>query len=100
MEAPSPSYILSRTVLLMVLVVAILFGVRLVKKKQRQAAIVSELRSLSSDSAFFQQFYAEDARKSLVRAIALIAEAKQLGTPPDASIDSGLGIDAKAFFSE
>lgn len=100
MEAPSPRYIISRAVFLIAVLVAVLFSFSFYKKKQRQSAIIAELKSLSSDSSFFQQFFAEDAQKSLVRAIALIAEANQLGVPPETAIDRSVGIEAKSFFSE
>ncbi len=100
MEAPSPRYILSRALFLIATVVVVLFCVSFYKKKQRQSAILADLKSLSSDSSYFQQFYAEGAQKSLVRAVALIAEANQLGIPPESSIDRALGIETKTFFSE
>jgi hypothetical protein len=98
MEAPSPRYILTRAVFLIAAIFAALFAVSFVKKKQRQSAIIAELKSISSDSSFFKQFYPEDAQKSLVRAIALIAEANQLGIAPDKAIDRGLGME-EVFFS-
>jgi hypothetical protein len=58
------------------------------------------LQSITSDSSFFQQFYPEAARKSLVRAIGLIAEGKTLGMSPDTAIDRGLGIKEKFFENE
>ncbi|MCX6874279.1 MAG: hypothetical protein NTW21_10805 [Verrucomicrobia bacterium] len=100
MDAPSPQYLLSRAGLLIALLVAVLVGMRLVRKFQRQAAITAELGSLTSDSAFFQQFYAEDARKSLVRAIGLLAEANSLGVAPNVAIDRGLGLKPRFFASD
>jgi len=100
MEAPSPSYILSRAVFLVTLLVAVVCGYSFVKKKQRQAAITAELESITSDSSFFQQFYADDARKSLVRAIGLIAEANALGIPPDDTITRGMGIKPEFFAND
>lgn len=100
MEAPSPRYILSRAVFLIVTVVVVLAAVSFYKKKQRQAAIIADLKSLASDSSFFRQFNAEDAQKSLVRAVALIAEANALGIPPESSINRAVGIETKDFFSE
>jgi hypothetical protein len=97
MEAPSPRYILTRSAFLIALLVAVLFGLSFVKKHQRKSAIFAELQSITSDSSFFQQFYAEDARKSLARAIGLIAEATTLGVEPNAAIDRGLGIKPKFF---
>lgn len=97
MEAPSPRYILTRSAFLLALLIAILFGIGFVKKKQRQSAITAELQSITSDSSFFQQFYAADAHKSLIRAVGLIAEANTLGMAPDESIDLGLGLKPKFF---
>lgn len=98
MESPSPRYILTRAVFLIAAIFVVLAGISFVKKKQRQSAIIAELKSISSDSSFFKQFYPEDARKSLIRAVALIAEANQLGIPPEKSIDRGLGIE-EVFFN-
>lgn len=100
MEAPSARYILSRAVFLIIGIIVVLFSLRYFKKHQRQTAIIAELKSLSSDSSYFQQFYAEDAQKRLVRAIALIAEANQLGISPEKSIDRSLGIETKTYFAD
>jgi hypothetical protein len=97
MEAPSPRYIITRAAFLIALLFAVLTGYSFIKKKQRQAAITSELESITSDSSFFKQFYAEDARKSLIRAIGLIAEANTLGLPPEKAISLGMGIKPKFF---
>ena len=98
MESPNIRYILTRTIFLIVVLFAILSGIKYIKKKQRQSAIIAELKSISSDSSFFKQFYQEDAQKTLIRAIALIAEANQLGIPPETAIDRGLGIE-EVFFN-
>ncbi len=100
MEAPSPRYILTRAFFLIAALVVVLYGVSFIKRKQRQSAIVAELKSITSDSSFFQQFYAADAQKSLIRAIALMSEANQLGLSPDAAIDGGLGIERKYFTTD
>jgi len=97
MEAPSPRYIITRAAFLIALLVAVLTGFSFFKKQQRQSAIIADLQSITSDSSFFKQFYAEDARKSLVRAIGLIAEANSLGFPPDKAIDRGMGIKPQFF---
>ena len=97
MEALSPRYILTRATFLIAAAFVILYGISLTKKIQRKSAIFAELRSITSDSSYFHQFYAEDAQKSLVRAVALIAEANQLGTSPDKAIDRALGIDPAYF---
>jgi hypothetical protein len=100
MEAPSIRYILSRAVFLIVAVIAILSGVSFYKKKQRETAVISQLKSIASDSSYFQQFYAEDAKKTLVKGIGLIAEANQLGIPPEKSINRSIGIVDKTMFDD
>lgn len=97
MEAPSPRYIITRATFLIALLVAVLFSVSFVKKQQRKNAIYAELQSITSDSAFFQQFYPEAARKSLIKAIGLIAEANALGVDPDTAINRGMGIKPQFF---
>lgn len=99
MEAPSPSYIISRAILLVGLVVAVLYAASFAKKRQRLAAIHTELQSITSDSSFFKQFYAADARAALVRAVGLVAEADQLQSPPQRTITRCLGIDNKGLFA-
>ncbi len=94
----TPRYILTRAAFLLALLISALFILKYVKRKQRETAIINEMKSLSSDSSFFQQFYAEDARKTLIRALALIGEAKeQHGISPDVTIDRGLGIESSLF---
>src|SRR6478609_7521319 len=100
MEAPSARYIISRAIFLIAAVIAILSGVSFMKKKQRQSAILAQLKSIASDSSFYQQFYAEDARKALVKGIGLIAEANELGIPPEKSINSSIGIETKSMFDD
>jgi hypothetical protein len=99
MELPSPRYIITRTLFLLAVLFAILSAFNFVKKKQRQTAIIAELKSISSDSSFFKQFYPEDAQKTLVRGVALIVEANQLGIPPEKAIDRSLGIEEVFFDS-
>ena len=100
MEAPSARYIITRALFLIAALAALLWGYGFIKKTQRKKAIISELNSITSDSSFFRQFYAEDARKTLVRAIGLIAEAETLGSPPDDTISRGLGIEEEFFENE
>jgi hypothetical protein len=95
MEAPSPRYIITRAVFFIALLVTILYGFKFFKKYQRKNAIYAELQSITSDSSFFQQFYPEDARKTLARAIGLIAEASTLGVDPDTTVNHGMGIKPK-----
>ena len=97
METPSPRYIITRAIFAIAAVVVLLYGFSFYKKLQRRSAIISELRSLASDSSYFHQFYAEEARKSLIRAIGLIAEADELGVPPETAVKKSQGIATKLF---
>lgn len=97
MEPQHLRYILTRAATAILLIVAILYGVGMFKKKQRKDALITDLKSVCSDSSFFRQFHAEDAEKALVRGVGLIAEAKQLGMDPEKAIDGGLGIEEKYF---
>jgi len=100
MEAPSPQYILTRAAYLLVLLVVGLIGYKSLRKHQRENAIFAELETITNDSSFFQQFYATDARKSLVKAVGLIAEASSLGIAPETAISRGLGIKQQFFTDE
>lgn len=95
----SPRYILSRTIFLIVALVVVLYGMRYFKKWQRQNEIIAALKSISSDSSYYHQFYAADAQKSLVRAVGLIAEANSLGIPPEKTIARATGTAKEAFVS-
>lgn len=90
-------YILTRAGGIILALIVALYAIGYVKKRNKRAALVAELKSLSSDSSFFRQFYAEDAKKSLIRAVGVIAEANKLGLEPETTINRGLGIDEKYF---
>ncbi len=96
----NPRYILSRTIFLIIALVAVLYGMRYFKKWQRQNEIIAALKSLSSDSSYYHQFYAEDARKALVRAVGLIAEANSLGIPPETAIARATSTEKKTFVTD
>ena len=97
MDNISLRYILTRAGGVILAIVVALYVMGYVKKKNKHSALVSELKSLSSDSSFFGQFYAEDAQKALIKAVGLIAEANKLGLAPEEAINRGLGIEEKYF---
>ena len=99
MEIPSIRYILTRIIYLILLLVAAKYAFVFYKSESRKRAIVSELRTITTDSSFFHQFYVEDARRNLVRAMGLILEADSLGMGPDKAIDRVLGIKEEFFES-
>ena len=93
-------YILVRAISIILVIVAILYVVGFIKKKNRRDAIVTELREISSESSYFSQFSAEDAEKSLIQAVGLVAEAKNAGMDPEDAIKRSLGIKKKYFQME
>jgi hypothetical protein len=97
---PSIRYILSRAITLIALLVAGLYGYGFIKKQQRKSAVVSELTQICGESSYFRQFSAEEAHKTLIRAIGLLAEAESLGMDINKAIDGGLGIKPHYFKSE
>ena len=88
-----PRVILVRAVYLILAIVVALYGLSVFKKIQRRGEVVTQLRAIASESSYFHQFYAEDARKALVRAVGLLAEAKALGLEPSATLDRALGLE-------
>lgn len=94
---PSIRYILSRAVTLIALLVAGLYGYSFIKKQQRKSAVVAELSQICGESSFFRQFSNEEAQKTLIRAIGLLAEADSLGMDIGEAIDGGLGIKTEWF---
>lgn len=90
-------YIITRAFTLLIVIVLVLYGIGFVKKQQRRSAIISDLKSLASESSFFRQFSAADAEATLVRAVGLIAEAKKNGLEPEITINRALGIKEKYF---
>lgn len=90
-------YILSRAVTLIALLVALLYGYGFFKKHQRKSAVVTELRQICGESSYFRQFSAEEAHKTLIRSIGLLAEADSLGMDIGEAIDGGLGIKTEWF---
>jgi hypothetical protein len=97
---PSIRYIFSRAVTIIALLVALLYGYGFFKKYQRKSAVVAELRQICGESSYFRQFSTEEAHKTLIRAIGLLAEADSLGMDIGEAIDGGLGIKTEWFENE
>jgi len=97
MEQINLRYILTRAITVILVIVVALYAFGYLKKRGQQKEIVSELKSLCSESSFFGQFSAADAEKSLIRAVGLVAEAQKIGLEPEKAIDRCLGIDEKYF---
>ena len=100
MRTPSSSYILSRSIYVIILLVVGLTVSSYYKKNRRQAAIIEELKDLTADNSFYRQFYAAEARKSLVKGVGLIMEANSLGIPPDDALNRCMGTKRGLFDSD
>lgn len=94
---PSIRLIFSRAITAVVVLIAVIFTYGKFKKHQRKSALAAELSLACGESSFFRQFSAEDARKGLVRAVGLVAEAETLGMDINQAVDAGLGINTQWF---
>jgi hypothetical protein len=97
MSSPNPVTLLIRAAWVIVLIVALLFGSRIWKNHQRRDAIVAEMKSIATESSYFHQFNAQDARKTLLRAIGLMHEAARLDLPHEELIDLAFGFKSELF---
>lgn len=97
---PSIRYIITRAISVIAVIIALIYGFGIFKKHQRKSAVIADLRIICGESSYFQQFSNEDAQKTLIRAIGLIADADSLGLSPDDAIKSGLGQNREWFVSE
>src|SRR5210317_771325 len=80
--------ILRYAFLTLVFLILFVFGMKWWGKHKTQGEIVAELRSLTSASSSFEQFNAEDTRKTLFRSLYQLHLAEQkLGLSPDATLD-------------
>ena len=80
--------ILRYAFLTLVLLVLLIFGMKWMGKQRTEKEIVAELRTLTSPSSSFEQFSAEDTRKTLFRTLHQLHRAEsELGTPPDEILD-------------
>jgi hypothetical protein len=92
MHAPSISDILRYAVLLIIIIVVGLFVMSFLRKRRDHNALVDEMRSVVSDSGYYRQFYADDARKTLLRAMYLLHQAEQKGQDPSRFLNEVLGV--------
>lgn len=80
--------ILRYAFLTLVALVLLIFGMKWWGKQRTEKEIVSELRSLTSASSSFEQFNAEDTRKTLFRTLYQLHRAEEeLDMPPDEILD-------------
>ena len=80
--------ILRYAFLTLVLLVLLVFGMKWLGKQRTEKEIVAELRTLTGPSSSFDQFNAEDTRKTLFRTLYQIHRAdSELDIPPDEIFD-------------
>lgn len=80
-ELPVSEYVKQGIFVLIILAIA-LFGIKSCRKYQKKRAIIIELTSHTSDSASYEQFYAADARATLLKAMYQLHLAAELGHTP------------------
>lgn len=97
MDPQQVRYVISRAVTSILLIIAVLYGFGMFKKKQRKDKLFADLKSVCSDSSYFRQFDPVDAQKTLIKGVGLVAEAKLMGIDPNDAISRGLGIEEKYF---
>jgi len=88
---PRVAAIIRYSLLLAVGLVAFGFLHKHYSRHQEKKEIVAELQAATSDASFYRQFEAADARATLLRCVARVERARQLGLPPDELIDRVLG---------
>lgn len=100
MEQPNIRIILVRSAYLVGGLIVFLYVFGLYKKWNRQSDVIAALRQVTGDSSYFHQFSEDEARKTLIRALGLVAEAATLGIEPDKAIDKALGLGGEWFKNE
>lgn len=78
---PASEYIKQGIFILVILGLA-LFGIKSCRKYQKKRDVVIELTSYTSDSSAYEQFYAGDARGTLLKAMHQMHLAAELGHTP------------------
>ncbi|MEP4079662.1 hypothetical protein [Haloferula sp.] len=86
--------------LLIILLVVFLFGQKHYRRHVEKKEIVAELQSNTSDSSFYRQFEADEAHATLLKSIALIHQANELGLPPVDLFDRVFQYDKTEGFGE
>jgi len=92
MHTPSTSDILRYAILLIIILIIGLFTMSLLRKRREHKALVDDMRSVISESSYYQQFYAADARRTLLRAMHLLHQAEQGGQNPSNFLNEVLGV--------
>jgi hypothetical protein len=82
MQTPRITDILRYALILIIVIVVGLFVMSFLRKRQEHKDLVGEMRSIASDSGYYGQFYANDAQKTLLRAMHLLHVAEQKGRDP------------------
>lgn len=84
---PRITDILRYSAIFVVILVGSLFVHKHYRRYVTKKEIVAELQSITSDSSFYRQFTADDAHATLLKSIALVRQADDLGLPPTELLD-------------
>jgi len=94
------STIVIRVVIGVLLLIGILKAVSMWNHKRAEDALFEEMRLLTTESSYFRQFDANEATTTLLRLMALMTKAENLGVPPESVIDRIFLSEPKMFESE
>ncbi|MCP5536093.1 MAG: hypothetical protein H7A51_07625 [Akkermansiaceae bacterium] len=87
--------------LFIIVVIALaLFGVKSCRKYQQKRAVIVELSSNASESAAYEQFYAENAQSNLYKSMHQMYLGVQLGLTPAEILASVMEVDDTFFSTE
>lgn len=78
---PASEYV-KQTIFIILIAAVALFGIKSCRKYQKKRDVVIELTSHASESSAYQQFYAADARSTLLKAMHQMYLAAELGITP------------------
>lgn len=79
--------ILRHSLLVVALLAAFLFALKHYRRYEARKTTVEELRAATSDASFYRQFDRDDAEATLLRCVALVERARQLGLSPSELLD-------------
>ncbi len=94
---PRVAEILRHAAILAVIAVLAIVGIKIHRHFRDRNKLAADLRALTSEGAFYRQFYANDADRALLRAMANLREAELDGMAPDELINRCLGLKESSF---
>jgi len=97
-QTPISEYV-KQGVFIIAIVAIALFGIKTCRKYQKKRQVVVELSTHSSESAAYEQFYQDNARQNLFKAMHQIHLGVELGMTPGELLDKVMNKDSGEMFS-